>query len=515
LTDRRTVIIPDSLHPAWRALDFFAGAVVHGLLLAFLAPWLGVPAWLGATLAAATACAQGDRLRALLGARAARLLLALYAAIVGAAAAAVWLRVAAYDPWLAGLILLYGLWTAALLRFDLDPLLGVWVAPALTAAALLVVQARFAPLAPVVALLAAGLAMVLASLYAGRLRSVGRWFFALSVVTAAAAGANDIFAHGADFTGERWLQTAGIHPVLTWTGRPHRFKNVLGLDLRFARVDAFDRLLVGSDKGLFLFDVGEMRQLPVGPAPTSLTLDLANKRLFVPTGDGYLNRLDNRELFVARQQFFGRPGRVTRYAAEGVYALDAAGRLGLYDAETLRSLAHWDVPLDDVAPDGEGGFFATTAVGQLTHQRSGAAPPQAAALRRWGGRHSLAYDRAGGRLFAGNMLSGDVQIFDAATLRPLATIAVGRGVSELVWSAKHETLFAGRYFTGDLIAYAGGGLRELRRINLGRRLSSLALDNTEDYLLVVNAAGIFSLEPKIAFPNPEKPQFEPPPLPAE
>ncbi len=489
---------------AWRAIDFLAGAVVHGLLLLFLVRRIGWLPWLGLAGGAGLLCACSDRLRARLGRRVARAAGVVYGALVGGAAVFSWIHVCFFNPWLCILIGLFTLWTVVMLVAGLEPLAGVWLAVGLAVAGFAVADARLATTPFAIVLLAAGLAILLTCVFAGRLRTVGRGFVALFCLAAAAAAANDVFAHGVDFSGGS-VKAPGVHPIVTWTPGSHAWKSQLGLNLHFAGVDSFNRLLIGAANGIFLFDPAMIAQLPVGPGGGDVAADFANHRLFAATRDGVLDRIDGKDLPVVLQQGLPGGGRRVRLAPEGVYVLAGRRWLGLYEPETLKLRRQWsDESFADILPDGEGGFFAATRRGRLLRYPPDGARPISVSVGFWPGGCSLAYDRAGGRLFVAVARSRALRVYAAEGLRLLRTVKIGWGARELVWSEKHAALFVGRYFAGEVLALAGDDLREVGRVALGPRLTSLALDEKEKYVLAADAAGVFSLDIAAAFPLPQQ-----------
>jgi hypothetical protein len=190
---------------------------------------------------------------------------------------------------------------------------------------------------------------------------------------------------------------------------------------------------------------------------------------------------------------------VTRWAPEGVYALDEWRWVGLYDPATLELLKHWDVgPVSDLLPDETGGFFLTTLSGRLEHHRADGTT-QTAPLHRLGLFHLMALDAAGGRLFVGNMAATRLQVFDARTLAMQREVEVGRGARSLLWRGAFGTLLVGEYFSGWLVAY-DSDLKEIGRVYAGRRLRSIQ-PLRSDSVLTASAAGALAINLPTVFPG--------------
>lgn len=471
--------------------------LVHGCLLLFWAPILDWDVWFFVVLGVAALDVGGPSLPRVPN-RVRRAAWILYFTLVGPPLILSYLLVAFYAPdWWLGITLLTALFGWWLLR-DWTPTAGMLAAVTIAVAVLLPTMARGASLAvmSVVAALGATIfLMVMFSPTVKRMRPLLIIGFFLFVPTFAA---NDWFYHGMHTTDPQLYKREGVRVMMSLRYDGAAWRRQLGTDLRFVERGLEGRLLVGTGRGVMEVDEQRVRSLPIGSAGDNVAVDKANRRVIAATRDGRVSLLTGSELGVSAQALLPHGALVTRLAPEGVYALDEWSHVGLYDPTTLQERKTWRITgVSDLLPDGEGGFFVSTLWGGVSRHFADGRIAQGTA-RRWGVFHLLAYDRAKGRLFVGNMAGRTIGVYRASDLQRVDSLVVGRGIRNLHWDDETNLLVAGNYFSGALIALDGETWREAGRLSLGRRLRAIAPDGP-GRVLVTTAAGFYAVDLPAAF----------------
>lgn len=474
--------------------------LMHGLLLLFVAPAAGWLIFGFVVLAIALLHLFSAQIQAYLGPPSWRLLAAIYLIAVGLVTTVSWLFVAFHHP---GTWLAIGLATALLaylMFLGWDSLAGVFAVAILTVAVILPTLAKATSLLVMSLASAVGLSLILIVVFAGELRKLGRVTFLLFFALAASMGANDVFYHGVDLTGIKATQSAGVLPLIVWGRQPDKMLSLLGPDLRLLVKGPYDRLIIGSQKGLFVAGKKEIRPLPLGAAADNASTDYEYKRLFVATRDGKLSLLSGQKLELAAQTDLPHGALVTRVAANGVYVLDEWRWVGLYEPTRLELIRQWpSPPVSDLLPDGKGGFYLSTLTGRLEHHWANE-EIHVAGLQKTGVFHLLALDEQGQRLFATNMAGRRLSVFDTESLKEIVRIKVDRGCRNVFWDEKTRTLLLGSYFKGDLVALRGEKLAEVGRLHVGRRVRSITAE-VPGRVLVVSAGGMFVVDLAGVFPT--------------
>ncbi|NLH51125.1 MAG: hypothetical protein GX444_21330 [Myxococcales bacterium] len=482
-------------HPLWLLLDGLTGLLVHGLLCLFVAPLAGWPVWAALTIgAAAVGVARSWRLN-LPGRSVRRAVLAGYFIAVSVPALLSWVLVAFFSI---GLWLVIGLACLAIFWLvcrDLTPIAGLIAATVLSALVFVATEARLSSDEVMALATAAGLTLLLLTIYADRLAVIGKPLFLVFFLAASAMGANDFFYHGTDIRLSRIGERPGVETILAWNRKAAAFVGRFGTDLRFAQRNGYGDLVVGGDRGVFLARPFETVQLPVGPAADNFAVDPETKDAYLPTRDGRIARLSSPEMDLGEQQKLARGALVARRGGEGIYVADEWTQVRLFEPQRLLAIRDWhDGPISDLLADPAGGFFLSTLTGKL-RRYSGDSIRGQAELSPLGLFHLLAIDPATARLFVGNMAGKKIQVFRTDTLAPLGEVPVDRGIRNLYWDDSARVLWLGSYFRGDLIALDGESLREIGRLFVGRRIRSIA-PNGDGRLLVLSAGGIVIVDPR-------------------
>ena len=482
-------------HPFWLVLDGLTGLLVHGLLCLFIVPLAGWPAWAALTVGAAAAGVARPWRSTAPGRFARRGVLIAYFVAVSLPALLSWLLVAFFSFWLWLLIDLTFLINFWLVRRDLTPIAGLIAATVLSALVFVATEARLSSDEVMALVTAAGLTLLLLTIYADRLSVIGKPLFLVFFLAAAAMGANDFFYHGTDIRLSRLKDRPGVETLLAWNRQTAAFVGLFGTDLRFAQRNGYGDLVVGGGRGVFLSRRFETYQLPVGPAGDNFVVDPETKEAYLPTRDGWIARLHSPEMALGEQQKLARGALVARWGGEGLYVADEWMQVRLFEPRRLLPVRDWhDGPISDLLADPAGGFFLSTLTGNL-HKYSGDSIRGRAELSLLGLFHLLAIDPETSRLFVGNMAGKKIQVFRADTLAPLGEAPVDRGIRNLYWDAGTRILWLGSYFRGELIALDGESLREIGRLFVGRRVRSIA-PNGDGRILVLSAGGMVIVDPR-------------------
>ncbi|HPQ69866.1 MAG TPA: hypothetical protein PKW95_12125 [bacterium] len=478
------------------AIEALGKLLAHGCLLLFWAPLLGWDAWFFAVLGVTVWDAGGPWRRIPAGAQ--RTVAIVYAVLVGLPLLLSNALPLFYAPaWWLGIALLTAAFAALLWR-GLPPMAGMLAAATIAGAVVLPTLGRDVSLWVMAMVGALGVTIVLAMTFSPVVKRVSSWLLVGLFLFAPTFAANDWFYHGVDRIEHTTYEHAGLRTLMSLREDGPGWRQRLGTDLRFAERGFDGRLLIGAGRGVTEVATMHVRALPLGPAGDNITVDAANQRVIAATRDGFLSLLNGGDLGVVTRVKLPHGALVTRLAPEGVYALDEWNHVGLYEPSTLGELKSWRVTgVSDLLPDGEGGFFLSTLWGGVRRYAADGQIVRGHA-QRTGIFHLLAYDRAGGRLFVGNMAGRRIDVLRANDLQRTRTIAVGRGIRNLLWDEQTNLLTVGDYFSGALIALDGETLHEVGRIALGRRLRTIAADGP-GRVLAASSAGYFAVDLAAAF----------------
>ncbi len=478
------------------AIEAVGKLPAHGCLLLFWAPVLGWDVWFFAVLGV-TAYDTGAPWRRI-PARAHRAAAMVYTFAVGLPLLLSNALLLFYAPvWWLGVALLTALFAALLWR-GLAPLAGMLAAATIAGAVMSASFDRYVSLAVMALVATLGVTAVLLMTFSPVVKRVSPWLLAGLFLFAPTFAANDWFYRGLDRIERATYEHPGLRALMSLREDGPGWRQRLGTDLRFAERGFGGKLLIGAGRGVTEVGTMHIRALPLGPAGDNLTVDARNGRVIVATRDGFLSSLNGNDMGVDVQVKLPHGALVTRRAPEGVYALDEWSHVGLYEPLTLRELKSWRITgVSDLLPDGEGGFFLSTLWGGVRRITTDGQTIRGR-VQRIGIFHLLAYDRAGGRLFVGNMAGRRIDVLRANDLQRTGTIPVGRGIRNLLWDEQTNLLVAGDYFSGALIALDGETLHEVGRIALGRRLRTIAADGP-GRVLAASAAGYFAVDLAAAF----------------